>query len=36
MLKLNEVIAGLEKGHEEGLFPDSGHRGINGTSMPKH
>ena len=36
MLKQNKVITGLEKGHEEGLFRDSGHAGINGTSMPKH
>jgi len=36
MLKQNEVITGLEKGREEGRFLDSGHTGINGTSMPKH
>lgn len=36
MLKQNENITGLEKGHEEGLFPNSGHTRINGTSVPEH
>lgn len=36
ILKQSEVITGLEKGHEEGLFPYSGHTGIHGTSMTKH
>lgn len=35
-LNQNKDITGLEKGDEEGLFPDSGHTGINTTLMPKH
>lgn len=36
MLNQDEVITGLEKGHEEGLFSDSDPTEMNGTSMPRH
>lgn len=36
ILKLNKVFTRLVIGHEEGLFPHSGHTGMNELSMPKH
>lgn len=36
MVKQDEVITGLEKGHEEGLFSGADHTEMNGTSMLRY
>lgn len=36
MLKQDEVITGLEKGHEEGLFSDADHLEMSRISMLRH
>lgn len=36
VLLKNEVVTGLEKGHEEGLFSGADHTEMNRTSMLRH
>lgn len=36
MLKQDELITGLEKGHEEGLFSNADHTEINWASILRH